>query len=117
MDFGLSEDQRLLEQSLRAYLAERVPIARVRALREADDEVVRTLIIEVSGGRKSPGPTAVKAATARAQWCTAVNNDEKFGRWGYLEITGMEMDKVEAVLTDAFAALRADSPIIGEPDT
>jgi len=36
MDFGLSEDQRLLEQTLRSFLADRVPIERVRALREAD---------------------------------------------------------------------------------
>jgi alkylation response protein AidB-like acyl-CoA dehydrogenase len=35
MDFGLSEDQRLLESTLRGFLAERVPIARVRELRDA----------------------------------------------------------------------------------
>jgi len=47
MDFGLSDDQRLLEQSLRGFLADRVPIARVRALREAacpnDRDVLRGL--------------------------------------------------------------------------
>jgi type III restriction enzyme len=53
------------------------------------DGITRTLIIEVSGGRKSPGPTAVKAATARDQWCAAVNNDGAFGRWDYVEITSM----------------------------
>jgi alkylation response protein AidB-like acyl-CoA dehydrogenase len=37
MDFGLSDDQKLLEESLRGFLADQVPIARVRALREADD--------------------------------------------------------------------------------
>ncbi len=37
MDFGLSEDQKLLERSLRGFLADRVPIARVRALRDAPD--------------------------------------------------------------------------------
>lgn len=36
MDFGLSDDQLLLESSVRAYLRDRVPIARVRALRDAD---------------------------------------------------------------------------------
>jgi len=36
MDFGLSEDQRLLEQSVRSWLREHVPITRVRALRGAD---------------------------------------------------------------------------------
>ena len=36
MDFGLSDDQRLLEQSVRAFLRGRAPIARVRELRDAD---------------------------------------------------------------------------------
>ncbi len=36
MDFGLSEDQRMLEDTLRSFLADRVPITRVRELREAD---------------------------------------------------------------------------------
>src|SRR4029453_7651371 len=34
--FGLSEDQRLLEQSVRSFLRDRAPIARVRELRDAD---------------------------------------------------------------------------------
>ena len=34
MDFGLSEDQLLLEQTLRKFLSDRVPIERVRELRE-----------------------------------------------------------------------------------
>ncbi len=36
MDFGLSEEHLLIEQSLRGFLAENVPIERVRELREAD---------------------------------------------------------------------------------
>jgi alkylation response protein AidB-like acyl-CoA dehydrogenase len=36
MDFGLSEDQRLLEETVRAFLRDRVPITRVRELRDAD---------------------------------------------------------------------------------
>ena len=36
MDFGLSDDQKLLEETLRGFLADRVPIARVRELRERD---------------------------------------------------------------------------------
>ena len=36
MDFALSEDQLLLEDTVRGFLAERVPIERVRELREAD---------------------------------------------------------------------------------
>ena len=35
MDFGLSDDQRLLEETLRSFLADRVPIERVREQREA----------------------------------------------------------------------------------
>jgi alkylation response protein AidB-like acyl-CoA dehydrogenase len=34
MDFGLSEDQVMLEESIRSFLADRVPIDRVRALRD-----------------------------------------------------------------------------------
>ncbi|MBW2315651.1 MAG: acyl-CoA/acyl-ACP dehydrogenase [Deltaproteobacteria bacterium] len=36
MDFGLSEDQLLLEDTVRKFLAEQVPIERVRELRERD---------------------------------------------------------------------------------
>ena len=43
----------------------------------------RTLIVEVSGTRKAPGPTIAKAETARNQWCAAVNNHAGYGRWGY----------------------------------
>jgi alkylation response protein AidB-like acyl-CoA dehydrogenase len=36
MDFGLSEDQLLLEETIRSFLADQVPIERVRELREKD---------------------------------------------------------------------------------
>jgi type III restriction enzyme len=67
----------------------------------------RTLIIEVSGGRKSPGPTAVKAATTRDQWCAAVNNGGVFGRWAYIEISTM-LDAAE-VLDAAIENLLSDT--------
>ncbi len=35
MDFGLSDDQKLLEETLRSFLADRVPITRIRDLRSA----------------------------------------------------------------------------------
>jgi type III restriction enzyme len=89
-----------------------IPDFLVRLVTEPGD-VDRTLIVEVSGGRKSPGPTAVKAATARDQWCTAVNNDGKFGRWGYVEIMSM-LDAAD-VLHEAIENLRADAPVIGQP--
>jgi len=78
------------------------------------EDIVRTLIVEVSGGQKSPGPTHVKAETARNSWCAAVNNHGGFGRWGYLEVTSM--DGVREVLAEAIDNLYADGPIVGEPD-
>ncbi len=36
MDFGLSEDQVLLDKTVRGFLADQIPIERVRALRELD---------------------------------------------------------------------------------
>lgn len=36
MDFGLSDDQKLLEETVRGYLADQVPITRVRELRGED---------------------------------------------------------------------------------
>ncbi len=48
-------------------------------------DVERTLIIEVSGTLRSPGPAAAKADTARHRWCAAVNNWGEFGRWDYVE--------------------------------
>lgn len=82
--------------------------------KDVDPASCRTLIVEVSGGRKSPGPTAVKARTARDLWCTAVNNHRGFGRWGYIEIT--DMPTVTDRLAEAIAALYADLPIVGDPD-
>jgi type III restriction enzyme len=73
---------------------------------DVPEAVTRTLIIEVSGGRKSPGPTAVKAVTTRDQWCAAVNNHGGFGRWGYVEIASML--ESERLLGDAIKALRAE---------
>ena len=90
-----------------------VPDFLVRLDHDDPDDVVRTLIIEVSGGMKSPGPTQAKAATARDQWCTAINNDGRFGRWGYVEIDTML--NAEERLDVAIHALYADQPIIGDP--
>jgi type III restriction enzyme len=83
-------------------------------LQPREDDATRTLIVEVSGGQKSPGPTTAKADTARNQWCVAVNNYGEFGRWGYVEITSMV--GVRQRLTDAINLLYADAPIVGDPD-
>ena len=83
-------------------------------LKGLDDGVDRTLIVEVSGGQKSPGPTKVKALTARDSWCVAVNNHQGFGRWGYVEIT--TMTGVKQALAETITALYDDAPVIGDPD-
>lgn len=89
----------------------------LRLRRRELEEFDRTLIVEVSGGAKkrhSPGPTRVKAETARDSWCVAVNNHGAFGRWGYLDISTMPTAK--DTLNAAIDALYADGPIIGDPD-
>jgi type III restriction enzyme len=94
-----------------------VPDFLVRLKRPEEEQFDRVLIVEVSGGgklRHSPGPTAVKANTARNSWCAAVNNHGGFGRWGYLEVSSM--DDVRGTLQRAITALYADAPIIGDPD-
>ncbi|MGQ0779083.1 MAG: hypothetical protein ACT4NY_32495 [Pseudonocardiales bacterium] len=75
-------------------------------LADTGDGVTRTLIVEVSGGRKSPGPTEEKAATARKSWIPAVNSHGGHGLWGYCEIGRVsEITKAKQVLTEALAAL------------
>lgn len=44
-----------------------------------------TLIVEVSGEPRRD--KAAKAATARNLWIPAVNNDGRFGRWAFIEVT------------------------------
>jgi type III restriction enzyme len=83
-------------------------------LEPGNDGIVRTLIIEVSGSQKSPGPTLQKATTARDSWCVAVNNHGGFGRWGYVEMTNPL--EFKSRLEDAIQALYGDNAIIGDPD-
>ncbi|MFE1664099.1 BPTD_3080 family restriction endonuclease [Microbacterium sp. P02] len=80
------------------------------------DGIERTLIVEVSGSQKSPGPTKEKARTARDSWCVAVNNHGGFGRWGYIELGKAEVDNADIVLARAVRDLIAGTPIIGDPD-
>jgi type III restriction enzyme len=83
-------------------------------LNEKPGDVERTLIVEVSGSRKAPGPTKAKAETARDQWCRAVNNDGRWGRWGYIEIKSK--DAAESDLNAAIHNLYSDGPITGMND-
>jgi type III restriction enzyme len=87
----------------------------VRLVDQPDDEhAPRTLIVEVSGGRKDQETAKAKATTARDHWCTAVNNLGTFGRWGYVEIDSM-LGATDA-LADAIRLLYADAPITGDPE-
>jgi type III restriction enzyme len=91
-----------------------IPDFLVRLKRLQGEDFDRTLIIEVSGSQKSPGPTRAKANTARNSWCVAVNNHAGFGRWGYVEMTHPLEFKTR--LAEAIQALYGDLPIIGDPD-
>lgn len=75
-------------------------------LKSEPDEPVRTLIVEVSGGRKSPGPREAKADTTSNQWVPAVNNYGEFGRWAYVEVR--DPAKEAHLLDEAIAALLSD---------
>ncbi len=46
------------------------------------------LIVEIKGQRDDKD--RVKADTARRQWVPAVNNDGRWGRWAFVEITNMK---------------------------
>jgi alkylation response protein AidB-like acyl-CoA dehydrogenase len=48
VDFGLSEDQSLFQQSLRRWLAERAPLERVRAIMESKNGFDRALLGELA---------------------------------------------------------------------
>ena len=87
-------------------------------LKQREDDVVRTLVVEVSGGEKrlkAASLTDMKVTAARDLWCRSVNTHGGFGVWGYLEVTDPNLFKVE--LDDAIARLYADEPsVVGEPD-
>jgi type III restriction enzyme len=69
------------------------------------EQETRTLIVEVSGSHKPPGPTKEKADTTRNLWVPAVNNHAGFGRWSYCELT--DQAKFRQDLDTAIAILRA----------
>jgi len=91
-----------------------VPDFLVRLRQVGGEELNRTLIVEVSGSQKSPGPTIAKATTARDSWCASVNNHGGFGRWGYIEMT--HPLEFKARLAEAIQLLYDDASIIGDPD-
>jgi type III restriction enzyme len=89
---------------------EYVPDFLVRLV-SASGEQEHTLIVEVSGSRKSPGPTAAKADTARDQWCPSVNNWGGLGMWGYVEVRNPV--GAFALLDEAIRRLQSPSPLPG----
>jgi type III restriction enzyme len=82
-----------------------IPDFLVRLQPLEDDQETRTLIVEVSGGRKPAVQTAEKAETTLDLWLPAVNNHGGFGRWGYCELKDPAMFRPD--LETAVAALRA----------
>jgi len=61
MDFGLSEDQQLFQEALRGFLAERVPVARVREIMESESGCDASLGRELG----AQGVTGVMVAPER----------------------------------------------------
>lgn len=86
----------------------------VLKLKKRNGDVERYLLVEISGGQKSPGPTTTKAHTARNSWVPAVNNHGGFGRWGYVEFRSNE--DLLGQTKDAIQDLYDDAAIIGDPD-
>jgi type III restriction enzyme len=81
-------------------------------LADPGDEITRTLIVEVSGGRKSQSEAAQKAWATRNLWVPAVNNSGTFGRWSFCELrdpTTAKRDLRPAI--DALFALRGQSAL------
>ena len=74
-----------------------------RRLFDADGEIERYLIVEVSGTRKDQDKREAKAEAAEHRWCAAVNNHGGFGRWGYVEISNMK--HAESAINEAINRL------------
>ena len=85
---------------------EYIPDFLARLAPREDDDVPRTLIVEVSGTLKNRNVTAEKANTARDLWLPAINAHGGFGRWGYAELTDPKAFRVG--LTEAIEALYLD---------
>ena len=81
-------------------------------LTPGEDGVARHLLLEVSGG-VGRAAKDVKTTAARTMWCAAVNNDGRFGRWGFVEVD--DPVRTAPALRAAIAALRVDAPVTGLP--
>ena len=68
----------------------------------------------MSGTLKDAATSKTKADAARFHWCRAVNNDGRWGRWGYTEVG--DMKTVGFDLEAAIRNLYADGPVTGLVD-
>ncbi len=91
-----------------------VPDFLVRLKPRHEGDVVRTLIVEVSGSFKNAALSKAKAEATRVHWCAAVNNHGGWGRWGYTEVN--DMKTVGYHLQQAIENLYSDGPITGLHD-
>ncbi|MDX3238905.1 DEAD/DEAH box helicase family protein [Streptomyces sp. ME03-5709C] len=72
-------------------------------LKPTAEGVPRTLILEISGGRKSAAMAAVKANATRNLWIPAVNGHGGFGIWGFCEVT--DPGRIRQAINEAAKAL------------
>jgi type III restriction enzyme len=68
-------------------------------LEPTEDGIERTLILEISGGRKSASVAAIKADTVRNLWIPAVNGHGGFGLWGFCEVN--DPGRIRQAVTEA----------------
>ena len=71
-------------------------------MRFDDGQPGLNLLIEVTGERRKE--KAAKVAAARDLWC-AINNDGRFGRWAFLEVT--DPDDAGNLIRAALLGMRA----------
>lgn len=64
------------------------------------------LLIEVTGEKYKE--KAAKVEAARTRWVPAINNDGRFGRWAFLEITDPDVagNLIRAALLDIRGVIR-----------
>ncbi|MFF2199693.1 BPTD_3080 family restriction endonuclease [Streptomyces sp. NPDC058145] len=72
-------------------------------LKPTEEGIPRTLILEISGGRKPAALTATKAETVQSLWIPAVNGHGGFGLWGFCEVT--DPGRIRQSITEAAKAL------------
>jgi type III restriction enzyme len=85
---------------------EYIPDFLVRLKPRDHEDLVRMLIVEVSGTFKKAAPTREKAETTRDLWIPAIHYRGGFGRWGYAELRDPKTFRAD--LRTAIEALYAE---------